>query len=178
MKPKPLVPQKLISIESVEQRIFLIRGQKNILDADLAQLYGVTTKRLNEQVKRNRDRFPEDFMFRLSSEEGKSILALRSQIATLKRGHHLKYAPYAFTEHGAVMVANVLNSPVAVHASIQVVRAFIRLRDIMATHKALAEKLAQMEQKYDRKFKVVFDAIRELMAPPISSSRRQIGFVR
>jgi hypothetical protein len=111
MKPKPLVPQKLISIESVEQRIFLIRGQKIILDADLAQLYGVTTKRLNEQVKRNRNRFPEDFMFRLSSEEGASILDSRSQIATLKRGQNLKYAPYAFTEHGAVMVANVLNSP-------------------------------------------------------------------
>jgi hypothetical protein len=177
MKPKPLVPQKLISIESVEQRILLIRGQKIILDVDLAQLYGVTTKRLNEQVKRNRNRFPEDFMFRLSSEEGKSFLALRSQIATLKRGHHLKYAPYAFTEHGAIMVANVLNSPVAVRASIQVVRAFVRLRDIMATHKDLAQKLQQMEQKYDRKFKVVFDAIRELMAPPISSSKRQIGFV-
>jgi hypothetical protein len=177
MHPKPLVPQKLISIESVEQRILLICGQKVILDTDLAQLYGVTTKRLNEQVKRNRNRFPEDFMFRLSSEESESILASRSQIATLKRGQNLKYVPYAFTEHGAVMVANVLNSPVAVHASIQVVRAFVRLRDIMATHKDLAQKLEQMEQKYDRKFKVVFDAIRELMVPPISSSKRQIGFV-
>jgi hypothetical protein len=176
VKPKPPVSQKLISRESVEQRIFLIRGQKIILDADLAQLYSVTTKRLNEQVKRNRNRFPDDFMFRLSSEEGKSILALRSQIATLKRGHHLKYAPYAFTEHGAVMVANVLNSPVAVRASIQVVRAFVRLRDIMATHKDLVRKLEQMEQKYDRKFKVVFDAIRELMVPPIPSSKRRIGF--
>jgi len=176
VKPKPPVSQKLISRESVEQRIFLIRGQKIILDADLAQLYSVTTKRLNEQVKRNRNRFPDDFMFRLSSEEGKSILALRSQIATLKRGHHLKYAPYAFTEHGALMVANVLNSPVAVRASIQVVRAFVRLRDIMATHKDLVRKLEQMEQKYDRKFKVVFDAIRELMVPPIPSSKRRIGF--
>ena len=110
-------------------------------------------------------------------EEGKSVLALRSQIATLKRGHHLKHAPFAFTEHGAVMVANVLNSPVAVHSSIQVVRAFVRLREITATHKDLVQKLEQMELKYDRKFKVVFDAIRELMVRPISSSRRQIGFV-
>jgi phage regulator Rha-like protein len=168
---------KIISIESIEQRIFVFRGQKVMLDADLAQLYGVSTKRFNEQVKRNRDRFPEDFMFRLSSEEAKSILALRSQFATLKRGQHLKYAPYAFTEHGAVMVANVLNSSVAVHASIQVVRAFVRLREIMATHKDLAQKLEQMEKKYDRQFKVVFDAIRELMAPQNPSSTRPIGFI-
>jgi hypothetical protein len=177
MKKESLLPPKCISIETIEQRIFFIRGQKIILDADLAYLYGVTTKRLNEQVKRNRDRFPEDFMFRLSFEEGKSILALRSQIATLERGRHRKYAPYAFTEHGTVMVANVLNSPVAVHASIQVVRAFVRLREIMATHKDLVQKLKQMEKKYDRKFKLVFDAIRALMTPTISSSRRQIGFI-
>ena len=95
----------------------------------------------------------------------------------MKRGQNLKYVPYAFTEHGAVMVANVLNSPVAVHASIHVVRAFIRLREIMATHKDLVQKLKQMEKKYDRKFRVVFDAIRELMVPPISSAGRQIGFI-
>jgi hypothetical protein len=177
MKQAPLLPKKIVPIESIEQRIFVIRGEKAILDTDLAQLYGVTTKRLNEQVKRNRDRFPEDFMFQLSLEEGKSILALRSQIATLKPGQHLKHAPYAFTEHGAVMVANVLNSPVAVHASIQVVRAFIKLREIAATHKDLAQKLEQMEKKYDQQFKVVFDAIRELMAPPLPASRRQIGFI-
>ena len=116
-------------------------------------------------------------MFRLSLEEGKLILALRSQIATLKPGQHLKYAPYAFTEHGAVMAANVLNSPIAVHTSIQVVRAFIKLREIAATHKELVQKLEEMEKKYDRQFKVVFDAIRELMAPPISTSRRRIGFI-
>jgi hypothetical protein len=177
MKQESLLPKITIPTGSIEQRIFMIRSQKVILDADLAELYGVTTKRLNEQVKRNRDRFPEDFMFRLSFEEGKKILALRSQIATLNRGQHLKYAPYAFTEHGAVMVANVLNSPVAVHASVQVVRAFIRLREIMATHKDLVQKLEQIEKKYNRKFKVVFDAIRELMSPTIPSSRRQIGFI-
>jgi hypothetical protein len=157
MKQKALLPKIIIPIESVEQRIFIIRGQKVILDADLAQLYGVTTKRLNEQVKRNRERFPEDFMFRLSLAEGKSIPALRSQIATLKSGQHLRYAPCAFSEHGTVMVANVLNSPVAVRASIQVVRAFVRLREIAATHKDLVQKLEQMEKKYDRQFKVVFN---------------------
>jgi hypothetical protein len=177
MKRERLLPKKVILIESIEQRIFVIRGQKVILDADLAQLYGVTTKRLNEQVRRNRDRFPEDFMFRLSLKEGQSLLTSRSQFATLKRGQNLKYVPYAFTEHGTVMVANVLNSPVAVNASIQVVRAFVRLREIMATHKGLVQKLEQMEKKYDRKFKVVFDAIRALMAPPIFSFRRQIGFI-
>jgi hypothetical protein len=177
MLQKPLLSPIVISIESIEQRIFIIRNQKIILDADLAQLYGVTTKRLKEQVKRNRNRFPEDFMFQLSMEEGKSVLALRSQIATLKRGRHLKYAPYAFTEHGAVMVANVLNSPVAVYASIQVVRAFIKLREIAVTHKDLVRKLEQMEKKYNRQFKVVFDAIRELMAPPVSTPRQQIGFI-
>jgi phage regulator Rha-like protein len=168
--------KQLIPIESIEQRIIFIRDQKVMLDADLAQLYGVTTKRLKEQVKRNRDRFPDDFMFQLRLAEGKSILALRSQFATLKRGQHLKYAPYAFTEHGAIMVANVLNSPTAMRVSIQVVRAFVRLREILATHKDLVRKLDQMEKKYDRQFKIVFDAIRELMTPPVSSSRRQIGF--
>jgi hypothetical protein len=177
MKQESLLPKIIIPIESIEQRIFVIRGQKVILDADLALLYGVTTKRLNEQVRRNRRRFPEDFMFRLSLEEGKLILASRSQFATLKRGQNLKYVPCAFTEHGTVMVANVLNSPVAVRASIQVVRAFINLREIAATHKDLVQKLEQMESTYDRKFKVVFDAIRELMEPPICSSRRQIGFI-
>jgi hypothetical protein len=178
MKQKPRLPLKIVPIEFIEQRIFVIRGQKVILDADLAQLYGVTTKRLNEQVKRNHDRFPKDFMFRLSLEEGQCHLPSRSQFATLKRGQNMKYVPYAFTEHGTVMVANVLNSHVAVHASIQVVRAFIRLREIMTTHKDLVQKLKQMEKKYDQKFKVVFDAIRELMVSPISSPKRQIGFIQ
>ena len=172
----PVKSHQLIPIESIERRIFLIRGHKAMLDADLAKLYGVTTKRLNEQVKRNRDRFPEDFMLQLTLEEGRAVLASRSQIATLKRGKNIKYAPYAFTEHGAVMAANVLNSPVAVRASIQVVRAFVRLREILSTHKDLARKLEEMEKKYDRQFKVVFEAIRELMAPPPSPRDRQIGF--
>ena len=141
-----------------------IRGQKVMLDADLARVYGTSTKRLNEQVKRNRDRFPSDFMFQLSNEEWSS---LKSQSATSKpaRGGR-RVAPYAFTEHGAVMAANVLNSPRAVQASVQVVRAFIRLREMLAAHKELARRLEALEQKYDRQFKVVFDAIRKLMTPP------------
>ena len=146
-----------------------------MLDSDLAAVYGVTTKRLNEQVKRNRKRFPDDFMFQLTKEETEF---LRSQIATLKtgRGQHRKYRPHAFTEHGAVMLASVLNSPVALQASVQVVRAFIRLRELLATHKDLATKLAELERKYDSQFKVVFDAIRKLMTPPPGPERPRMGF--
>ena len=174
-KPQPQ-SQHLVPLERIERRIFLIRSQKVMLDRDLAELYGVSTKRLNEQVKRNRDRFPEDFMFRLTLAEGRAVLASRSQFATLKRGQHLKYAPYAFTEHGAVMAANVLNSPTAVRASIQVVRAFVRLREILATHKELARKLEEMEKKYDAQFKVVFAEIRKLMQPPALPPKPPIGF--
>jgi ABC-type multidrug transport system ATPase subunit len=138
--------QQLIPVETIADKIFLIRGQKVMLDRDLAELYGVSPKRLNEQVKRNRERFPEDFMFQLTWDEGASLLALRSQNATLKRGQHLKYAPYAFTEHGAFMAANVLNSPVAVCASIQVVRAFVRLRELLTTHKDLARKFEDLSR--------------------------------
>jgi phage regulator Rha-like protein len=147
--PKKAPTKSLISIERVERKIYLLREEKVMLDSDLAELYGVSAKRLNEQVKRNRRRFPDDFMFQLTAEEAEF---LRSQIATLKtgRGQHRKYRPYAFTEHGAVMLASVLNSPIAVAASIQVVRAFVRLRAILATHKDLARKLAEMEQKYGR----------------------------
>ena len=112
-----------------------------MLDSDLAELYGVTTKRLNEQVRRNIDRFPEDFMFRLSIPEADIIIRSRSQIATLKKGQNIKYAPLVFTEHGAVMLASVLNSKIAVEASIKVVRAFVRLRSVLAAHKELAKKL-------------------------------------
>jgi hypothetical protein len=150
-----------------------------MIDRDLAELYGVSTKRLNEQVKRNRERFPEDFMFQLTRDEGKALLHLRSQNATLKRGQHLKYAPYAFTEHGAFMAANVLNSPVAVRASIQVVRAFVRLREMLATHKDLARKLDDLERKHaahDARIQQIFSYIKKLMTPA-RSRRRLIGFV-
>ena len=116
-----------------------------MLDRDLADLYGVTVIRMNEQVRRNLDRFPEDFVFQLTLEEAGAVFASRSQFAILKRGQNLKYAPFVFTEHGAVMLASVLKSPVAVQASIQVVRAFIRLRELLATHRDLAHKLEEME---------------------------------
>jgi ABC-type multidrug transport system ATPase subunit len=171
--------QPLIPMETIADKIFLIRGQKVMLDRDLAELYGVSTKRLNEQVKRNRERFPEDFMFHLTREEGNALLALRSQNATLKRGQHLKYAPYAFTEHGAFMAANVLNSPIAVRASIQVVRAFVKLRELLITHKALARQIEELEGKYsahDAQIQRIFSFIKKLMRPT-RSRRRQIGFV-
>ena len=118
-----------------------------MLDRDLAELYGVPVKRLNEQVKRNSDRFPDDFMFQLTLEEGKALRLSRSQFATLNRGSNLKYRPYAFTEHGTVMLANVLRSPVAVRASIQVVRAFVHLRQMLATNEDLARKIEALERK-------------------------------
>lgn len=134
--------------ERIEQVILLIRGQKVMLDRDLAELYGVTTKRLNEQVSRNKDRFQEDFMFRLTKEE---FTNLRSQFVTSRWGGR-RYHPNAFTEHGAVRLASVLNSPIAVEASVQVVRAFVRLREMLASNKDLARKLAILENKYDQQF--------------------------
>ena len=163
----------LIPVERIEEVV--IRGEKVMLDRDLAKLYGVTTKRFNEQVKRNRGRFPGDFMFQLTSEEAKLTQSSRSHFATLKRGQNTKYLPYAFTEHGSIMAANVLNSERAVQASVQVVRAFVRLRQMLTSNTALARKLDELEGKYDRQFKVVFDAIRQLMRPP-PPLRKQIGF--
>ena len=167
---KPRIPSELI-----EKRIYFIRGQKVILDTDLAELFGVETKRLNEQVKRNRSRFPEDFMFQLNREEAGTWQRLRSQFATLKRGQHLKYRPFAFTEHGAIMAATVLNSPAAIEMSVFIVRAFIRLREMLAAHKRLAGKLAELEKKYDSQFRLVYEAINALMAEP-EKPRRHIGF--
>ena len=145
-----------------------------MLDADLAVLYGVTTKRLNEQVRRNRPWFPKDFMFQLTSEEG---AFLRSQIATSNKGRGgRRYAPYAFTEQGVAMLSTVLNSERAIQANIEIMRAFVRLRQILASNAQLARKLEALEKKYDAQFKVVFDAIRQLMAPP-EPSKRKIGFL-
>ncbi len=160
---------------SIERRIHVVRGEKVLLDSDLAGLYGVSAKRLNEQVKRNRRRFPRDFMFRLTPTEAR---ALRSQNATLNggRGRHRKHAPYAFTEHGVVMLASVLNSQVAVRASLQVVRAFVRLRVVIEAHAELARKVDHLERKYDGQFSAVFEAIRQLMEPTAPKVRRQIGF--
>jgi len=162
-----------ISIERIEQSIFLIRGQKVMLDADLAQLYGLETKNLNKAVKRHLDRFPEDFMFQLTTEESEN---LRFQIGTSKRQRGgRRYLPYAFTEQGVAMLSGVLNSPTAVKVNIEIMRAFVRLRGLLAAHTELAKKLSEMEKKYDDQFKVVFDAIRALMTPP-EKPRKKIGF--
>lgn len=177
------------AIESISLSIARLRGQRVILDSDLAALYGVETKRFNEQVKRNLARFPVDFMFQLTTDEFDS---LRSQIATLKpgRGQHRKYLPYAFTEHGALMASTVLNSARAVDVSIYVVRAFVRLRDAAVQHKDLAERLSSLEEKTDAlatqhdtfsrntriQLRQVFDTLRDLVTPP-DIPRQPIGFV-
>ena len=170
----------LIAIERIENRIFLVRGQKVLLDADLAALYGVPTRRFNEQVRRNRERFPSDFMFQLSREEWDS---LRSQIATLKagRGQHRKYLPHAFTEHGAIMAASILNSPRATEVSVFVVRAFVRLRELLSSNKELAKRLDQLEKKlgmHDQAIAGLINTIRDLMTPPEPAKKRRIGFVQ
>jgi hypothetical protein len=164
----------LIPVERIEHTILRLRGHNVMLDADLAALYRVTTKRFNEKVKRNARRFPPDFMFQLTKKE---YADLRSQIATSRAPAHggRRHLPYAFTEHGAIMAASVLNSPRAVQVSIIVVRAFVRLRQMLQSNVELARKLKALEMKYDGQFEVVFQAIRELMAPP-AASRKRIGF--
>jgi hypothetical protein len=164
---------ELVDMERIEHCIFDLRGKRVMLDVDLARLYGVETKRLNEQVKRNAERFPETFMFQLTSKEYEN---LKSQFATSSWGGRRKL-PYAFTEHGAVMLASVLNSPIAIKASIAVVEAFVHLRQILHSNAELSKRLDALESKYDRQFKAVFDAIRSLMTPP-EQRRRRIGFVR
>lgn len=166
--------QTIVPVEVIERRILLIRGQKVMLDADLADIYGVTTKRLNEQVRRNQDRFPEDFVFQLSEHEKSEVVANCDHLKKLKFSHTL---PYAFTEYGAIMLATVLNSSVAVQASIQIVRVFVRLRQMLASNKELARRLDDLENKYDAQFKIVFDAIRQLMVPP-ETKKKKIGFKR
>ena len=161
-----------VPMERVADRILSIRGHRVILDADLAELYGVPTKRLNEAVRRNEARFPEEFMFRLMSDEAES---LRSQYATSKGRGGRRYIPYAFTELGVAMLSSVLNSERAVQVNIAIMRAFVRLRELAASHKDVHRRLDEMEGKYDRQFKVVFDAIRALMEPP-KKPRRRIGY--
>ena len=176
-KSKTISPQQFIPVETIADKIYLIRGQKIMLDADLAQLYGVSTRRLNEQIRRNRDRFPEDFAFVLTPEE---FANLKSHFATSSSGWGgRRKLPYAFTEHGAIMAASVLSSPIAVGASIQVVRAFVRLRELLNTHKDLARKLEDLERKYaahDVRIQQVFAHIKKLTTPA-RSRRRLIGFV-
>jgi hypothetical protein len=174
MNDKMSKDKSLIPIGGIEGLILLIRGHKVMLDSDLAELYGVTTKRLNEQVRRNLSRFPEDFMFQLTESE---THLLRSQFATSKGGRGgRRYLPYAFTEQGVAMLSSVLNSGRAIKVNIEIMRAFVRLRQILASNKELAKRLDDLEKKYDAQFRVVFDAIRELMKPP-ESKKRPIGFL-
>ena len=184
-----MADKKLIaSLEKIESRIFVIRGQKVMLDADLAELYGVETKAFNQAVKRNADRFPEDFMFQLTPEEFVGLRCqfgtsnLRSQIVTSNipsgRGGR-RHVPYVFTEHGAIMAASVLNSTRAIEISVHVVRAFVHLRELVSTHKALAQKLNQLERKvgaHDRAIAELINAIRLLMTPVEPNKKRPIGF--
>ncbi len=177
--------KELIPEEAIEKKIYLIRGQKVMLDSELAELYGVSTKRLNEQVRRNIKRFPEDFMFQLNDEEFnilKSqivISSLRSQIATSKRGGR-RYLPYAFTEQGVAMLSTVLNSERAIQVNIAIMRAFVKLREILSTHKELAYKLNELERKterHDTQIQAIFEAIRQLMTPP-EKPKHRIGFYK
>lgn len=165
----------VVPAEQIERKIYLIRGHKVMLDSDLAELYEVPTRRLNEQVKRNITRFPADFMFQLTDKEADN---LRSQIATSSSAHGgRRYLPFVFTEQGVAMLSSVLNSERAVQVNIAIMRAFVKLREMIASHKDLARKLDSLEKKYDAQFKIVFDAIRELMKPP-EKPKRKIGFLR
>lgn len=174
--------QALVPTESIERSILVIRGHKVMLDSDLAKLYGVETKILLRAVRRNLNRFPGDFMFQLTDEEWE-ILRIHfgtsnnpAQDGGSQRGRGgRRYNPYVFTEHGLLMLANVLNSDRAIGVSIEIVRAFIRLRQLMTEHEELKQRILEMEQRYDKQFAVVFDAIMELMQPP-EQPTRQIGF--
>ena len=170
----------LVPLERIENKIYLIRGQKVILDFDLARLYQVPTKRLKEQVKRNKDRFPDDFMFQLTWNE---LVFLRSQFATLKnkgskRGKHTKYLPYAFTEQGVAMLSSILKSKGAIQVNIIIMRTFVKLRQILSTHKAVVAKLKEHEQKinkYGGEIQLIFNAIRKMIAPA-KRPKRRFGF--
>lgn len=161
--------------DRVASSILFIRGQRVLLDFDLAELYAVPVKGLVRAVKRNLDRFPADFMFQLEKQE---LARLRYQFGTSRGRGGRRYAPYAFTEQGVAMLSSVLGSKRAVHVNIEIVRAFVRLRGMLASNEALARKLAELEARYDDQFRAVFDAIRELMAPAPSSDKRPIGFVQ
>jgi len=164
----------IVPIEMIERKIYLIRGQKVMLDSDLAELYGVSTKVLIQAVKRNIKRFPSDFMFQLKNQE---VINLRSQIVTSSLEHGgRRYLPYVFTEQGVAMLSSVLNSERAIEVNILIIRAFVKLREMIASNKELAKRLDELEKKYDAQFKVVFDTIRQLMIPP-ETKKRKIGFI-
>ncbi len=181
--PQPIImPKSIAPVEPVENLIQTIRGQRVILDADLARIYGVPTKVLNQAVKRNRKRFPSDFMFQLTATEAGSARRSRSQTVTLKRGQNLKYRPYAFTEHGAIQAANVLSSEQAVQMGLFVVRAFVKMREALANHRELVHKLAEVERTlterlddHEQIIASILEELRQLMNPP-EPARKQIGF--
>ena len=167
---------RTVLVERVERKILLIRGHKVMLDSSLAELYGVPTKVFNQAVRRNIERFPEDFMFELSWKEAKELS--RSQIVTLKRGKNIKYRPRVFTEQGVAMLSSILRSKRAIQVNIAIMRAFVKLRHMLAGNKELATKLAELERKlegHDQQIHSLFDAIRQLMTPPVSP-RRRVGF--
>jgi hypothetical protein len=167
--------QSLVVLDDIHERIHELRGQRVMFDADLAVIYGVTTSRLNEQVKRNRKRFPEDFIFQLTTAEFRNL----SQIATGFKHRDPKNRPFAFTEHGAVMLATILNTPIAIQASINIVRAFSKMRLVLAMHKGLAERVKRIEaaiRQHDQNFDVVEELLREIMRDP-KYLKREIGFI-
>ncbi|MBL7069276.1 MAG: ORF6N domain-containing protein [Candidatus Omnitrophica bacterium] len=166
---------KIVTVEKIESRIFQIRGKKVILDRDLARLYGVEAKYLKRQVRRNNDRFPPDFMFKLSKQEFKNW---RSQFVTSNSSDKmgLRYPPYVFTEQGVAMLSSVLNSKRAIMVNVQIMRAFVNLRRIALTYVGLRRKIEAMEKKYDTQFKIVFKAIKKLLEPQQVTKKRRIGF--
>jgi len=168
--------KEIIPLARIERSIFIIRGQKVMLDADLALLYGVTTKALNQAVKRNKDRFPPDFRFGLTEKEKGEVVTICDHLKRLKFSPTL---PYAFTEHGAIMLASVLNTKRAIKVSLYVVRAFVKLRETLGAHRHLAKKISELEgkvQSHDEHIRALFDAIRQLMVPP-ETKKRKIGFL-
>ncbi len=166
------INNSLLSVERIEKSIFFLRGHKVMLSIDLAKLYSVEPKALIQAVKRNIERFPSDFMFQLTNQE---FAILKSQIVTSRWGGIRRAVPYAFTEQGVAMLSSVLNSPRAIRVNIEIMRTFARLRQMLLSHSDLTRKLENLEKKYDAQFKVVFDALRQLMAPP-TKPRRRIGF--
>ena len=168
--------ESALPMASVATRVLFIRNQRVLIDADLASLYGITTKRLNEQVKRNIGRFPADFMFQLTLEEKEEVVANCDHLKKLK---YSKTTPFAFTEHGAIMAASVLNTPRAIEVSVIVVRTFIRLRQLLSTNKELRHKLTELENRlnrHDETLQDLLEAIHQLMDPPVENKKRPIGF--
>ena len=160
--------------EKIDRAILIIRGRKVMIDSDLAGIFGVKTYRLNEQVKRNRDRFPDDFMFQLTAEEKQEVIANCDHLEKIKFS---RTNPYAFTEHGTIMLVNVLNTPSAIETSVLIVRAFVKLRELLSTHKELERKILDLESKYDKQFELIFKAIRELMRrDQLDKNRPRIGY--